>query len=142
MSDSGPLRLYLYPLKDQFCRLLLYYGTAGRTTLLFDITKNQESWIGMKLVNHCSKLARFSFHCIVDLFFLSPGVSMHNSSGLPSTPASVNGMNPLSLCKVVATETPEKHLLILNSELFNAQLSPSPHRCGLVCTISYLSADS
>lgn len=85
------------PLKDQFCGLLLNCGTAGRTKLPFDIMKKQKSLMGTKLVTNCAKLARISFRCMLDLFCLSPGVSMHNSSGLPSTPASVNGTRPLSL---------------------------------------------
>lgn len=86
------------PLKDQFCGLLLNlrHCWEGQSSL-FDITTKQKSLMGRKLAPNCAKLARISFHCMPDLSCLSPGVSMHSSSGLPSTPASVNGARSLSL---------------------------------------------
>lgn len=36
---------------------------------------------------------------------LFPGVSMHNTSGLPSTPASVNGMHPYCFLAFTRTHT-------------------------------------
>lgn len=44
---------------------------------------------------------------------LFTGVSMHNSSGLPSTPASVNGIN--SRCHLAFHQTREQQLLNQNA---------------------------
>lgn len=46
---------------------------------------------------------------------LFTGVSMHNSSGLPSTPASVNGIN--SRCHLAFHQTPEQQVLNQSAHL-------------------------